>query len=146
MRLPLDKIRDCFRTHNDLFLVWRATLPDRLKWLDGDEVPSGLSEAWLRAKYYEAMYRINRPHLDFALNILPHLRDGRGVREVAVNMEGKRREEGEVRLLEAIDGLHMNEVEEACHQCIKAATQTVTAFDRVCAFSLPQDIYNVAYA
>ena len=47
---------------------------------------------------------INRVFLDYALHIMPHVKEGRSVEEVAVDVNGHNRDLAEVHLFKAIQG------------------------------------------
>lgn len=47
---------------------WRSYLPPPLAWKDGDQLPTDINHARLRAKYYGAMCIVHRPFLKVALD------------------------------------------------------------------------------
>ena len=145
-QITFHAMRSSLQRHTKIVLDWRDTLPQGLKWLDGEKPPLCVFEAHTRAKYYQTIFKIHQPHLDFALNILPHLQDRSSVRDVVVKSHRKRRDVADIRLLEAIREMDESELNEACHQCIEAATQVVTAFDGVSDCLTLPNLHEIAHA
>lgn len=146
LRLSFDEVQQSLFRHKRILLQWRATLPPDLKWRDGDRVASTVIGAQIRAKYYQMMYRIHLPFLDYALNIRPHLGRCQTVKEIAVNGHPANRDAADIRLLEAIDEMGANEIQGACYECITAATQIMTVFDGVFQYSTIPNICDIASA
>ncbi|PWY70420.1 C6 finger domain protein [Aspergillus heteromorphus CBS 117.55] len=53
--------------------LWRSSLPDSMKWKDGDPPSNDINVARMRAKYYGARYIIHRPLLYIALHYGPSM-------------------------------------------------------------------------
>ncbi|KAK3669141.1 hypothetical protein LTR78_010981 [Recurvomyces mirabilis] len=78
-----------------------------------------------------ARYLVNRPFLDYALHIMPAIKDGRTVREAARDVIGEPRHEADIHIFEAIQGMSEPGILRACRRCIEAAIQSTIAFDGV---------------
>jgi len=78
-----------------------------------------------------ARYLVNRPFLDYALHIMPVIKDGRSVRDAARDVHGELRHEADIHIFEAIQGMSESEIWRACRRCIEAAIQSTVAFDGV---------------
>lgn len=111
-------------------IEWRASLSSDLGSMDEDQPLQDILSAYLRAKYWELRYVINRLFLDFVLNVAPHLNGQSSVRQVALRTQ--RDLQGvELSVLEAISRMGQAEVLDACARCIAAALQGGVAFGRI---------------
>jgi len=102
-----------------------------LRWKDDDDPPKDILNARLRAKYWGARYVINRPFLDYALHVIPHVRDGKTVEEVAVDGYNNPRDKADVHLFKAIQQMGDDQIFESAHRCIYAAMKSTVAFDGI---------------
>jgi hypothetical protein len=73
----------------------------------------------------------NRPFLDYVLHILPRVRDGAAIRDVARDAQGSPRHDADIHIFQAISGMHESEIWQACQRCIEAAVQSTIAFDGI---------------
>ena len=89
---------------------------------------------------------INRPFLDYALHIMPHVRDGSSVEEVALDVHRNPRNKAEIHLFKAIELMGESEVWEACKRCIEAAMQSTVALDGVPDRLIVANIHGTAHA
>jgi hypothetical protein len=97
--------------------AWRLTLPPGLFWVDGDEPPSDILQARLRAKYYGFVYIIGRKVLEgVAASSGP----------LDIDVEALR-----YATLGELEGT-MQEVGVGCKRCILAAMDSTIAFDNTC--------------
>ncbi|KAK5153445.1 hypothetical protein LTS14_007615 [Recurvomyces mirabilis] len=136
---PLEQVRGTLGGYELLLHSWRESLPDGYKWDDKEKPVESILAARLRAKYYGmshfrascARYLVNRPFLDYALHIMPAIKDGRSVREAARDVHGEPRHEADIHIFEAIQGMPESEIWRACRRCIEAAIQSTIAFDGV---------------
>lgn len=142
----LDKVCVLLRNHEATLDAWRECLPSAFKWCDWDPPSSNILVAWLRAKYWEARYVVDRHFLDYALHIMPYVQSGYSVRDVALDAHGNPREKSEVRILEAIAVMVDDEVWAGCRRCIDAATQSTVAFDGIPGRLIVPDIHGTAHA
>jgi hypothetical protein len=143
---PLAEVQAILHGHEAILHGWRAMLPHDLKWKDNDPPPEGILSARLRAKYWGARYVINRPFLDYALHIMPHVRDGSSVEEVALDVHRNPRDKAEIHLFKAIELMGEGEVWEACKRCIEAAMQSTVALDGVPDRLIVTNIHGTAHA
>jgi len=143
---PLAEVQAILHGHKAILHGWRAMLPPDLTWRDDEPPPGGILSARLRAKYWGARYVINRPFLDYALHIMPHVRDGSSVEEVALDVHRNPRDKAEIHLFKAIKLMGESEVWEACKQCIEAAMQSTVALDGVPDRLIVTNIHGTAHA
>lgn len=143
---PLAEVQAILHGHEAILSEWRAMLPPDLKWADNDPLPTGILSARLRAKYWGARYIVNRPFLDYALHIMPQVKNGRSVREAALDVHRNPRDEAEIHLFKAIE--HMGEavVWAACRRCLDAAMQSTVALDGVPDRLIVTNIHGTAHA
>jgi hypothetical protein len=142
----LAEVQAMLHGHEAILDGWRAMLPPDLKWADDDPPPAGILLARLRAKYWGARYVINRPFLDYALHIMPHVKDGKSVGDVALDVHGNPRDKAEIHLFKAIQLLGEGEVWAACRRCIEAAMQSTIALDGVPDRLVVTNIHGTAHA
>ena len=142
----LNQVREMLNGHENILGYWRQGLPPKLKWNDSDPPASDILNARLRAKYWGARYIINRPFLDYALHIMPHIQDGRNVEEVAKDVHGNRRDKAEIHLFKAIQLMTEEEIWEAVKRCIDAAMQSTVSFDGVPDRLIVTNIHGTAHA
>lgn len=142
----LNQVREMLNGHENVLGLWRQSLPEDLKWNDIDNPPSDILHARLRAKYWGARYIINRPFLDYALHIMPHLRDGKEVEEVAKDVHGNPRDKAEIHLFKAIQLMDEREIWRSVQRCIDAAMQSTIAFDGVPDRLVVTNIHGTAHA
>ncbi|RMY37982.1 hypothetical protein D0866_02913 [Hortaea werneckii] len=91
-------------------------MPAQLQRSDADPLASDILAARLRARYV-----VNRSYLDYALHIWRHVRKERSVREAAVDTHRRPRNEAELHLFEAIQGLGEAKIWGLVRTCIEAA-------------------------
>ncbi|KAK0263881.1 hypothetical protein LTS09_002232 [Friedmanniomyces endolithicus] len=144
---PLGEVRDMLMGHEFILGGWRDALPVGLRWdNDDDPPPEDILPARLRAKYWGARYVVNRPFLDYALHIMPHVKAGMAVRAVAKDVHNNPRDEAEMRLFEAIATMSEGDVIQGCHRCIAAAMQSTIALDNVPDRLIVTNIHGTAHA
>lgn len=143
---PLAEVQAMLHGHEAILDGWRAMLPRGLKWADDDPPPAGILSARLRAKYWGARYVINRPFLDYALHIMPHVKNGKSVEEVALDVHRNPRDKAEIHLFKAIELMGEEEVWAACRRCIEAAMQSTVALDGVPDRLVVTNIHGTAHA
>ncbi|KAK5162821.1 uncharacterized protein LTR77_011147 [Saxophila tyrrhenica] len=146
LNLPLSEVRGMLKAHEDVLKDWRCTLAPGLKWDDKDAPAVDILPAQLRAKYYDARYFINRPFLDYALHIMPHVKDGGTIADCGKYCNGNPRDKAEVHLFEAIGQFSEDEIWNASKRCIDAAMQSTIAFDRVPPRLIVTNIHGTAHA
>jgi len=142
----LEQVRAMLQGHESILGEWRKSLPPALRWDDADPPATDILAARLRAKYWGARYVVNRPFLDYALHIMPYVKDGRRVREVACDVNGNPRDNADIHLLEAIEGMGENEVWRGSKRCIDAAMQSTVALDGVPGRMIITNIHGTAHA
>lgn len=142
----LVEVQAMLHGHEAILDGWRAMLPPDLKWVDNDPPPPGILSARLRAKYWGARYVNNRPFLDYALHIMPYVKDGRSVEEVALDVHRNPRDKAEIHLFKAIELMGEGEVWAACRRCIAAAMQSTVALDGVPDRLIVTNIHGTAHA
>ena len=143
---PLVEVQATLQSHEAILDGWRAMLPEALSWKNSDPPASGILSARLRAKYWGARYVINRPYLDYALHIMPHVQEGQSVEEVALDAHHNPRDKAEIHLFKAIELMGEGEVWAACRRCIEAAMQSTVAFDGVPDRLVVTNIHGTAHA
>jgi len=143
---PLGEVQAILHGHEAILHGWRAMLPPDLAWADDEPPPKGILSARLRAKYWGARYVINRPFLDYALHIMPHVNDGMTVEQVARDVHGKSRDKAEIHLFKAIELMGEKQVWTACGRCIEAAMQSTIALDGVPDRLIVTNIHGTAHA
>ncbi|KAI7205168.1 hypothetical protein KC365_g17700 [Hortaea werneckii] len=143
---PLEEVRQTIKRHDNALNKLRRAMPAQLQWSDTDPPASGILAARLRAEYWAVRYLVNRPYLDYALHIWKHVRNGKTVREAAIDAHGRLRDEAEIRLFEAIRGLGETEIWGSVRTCIEAAMQSTVAPDRVPAPLVVTNIHATAQA
>ncbi|KAI6837593.1 hypothetical protein KC332_g8898 [Hortaea werneckii] len=143
---PLEVVRQTIQGHDSILEGWRDIIPAPLQWSDSDPPASDILAARLRAKYWGARYVVNRPYLDYALHIWKHVRNGRTVREAAFDAHRNPRDEAEIHLFEAIQGLGEAKIWGSVKTCIEAAMQSTVALDGVPARQIVTNIHGTAHA
>jgi hypothetical protein len=143
---PLDEVGAILHGHEAVLDGWRVMLPPGLRWADDDPPPGDTLSARLRAKYWGARYVINRPFLDYALHIMPHVKDGQSVEEAALDVHHNPRNQAEIHLFNAIKQLGEGAILSACERCIEAAMQSTVAFDGVPDRLVVTNIHGTAHA
>ncbi|KAM0714710.1 hypothetical protein Q7P37_009759 [Cladosporium fusiforme] len=143
---PLSSVQALIKGHESILDGWRALLPQVLNWQDNDDPPQGILSARLRAKYWGARYVISRPFLDYALHIMPYVKDGSSVEEVALDVHRNPRDKADVHLFKAIELMGEGEVWAACRRCIEAAMQSTVALDGVPDRLIVTNIHGTAHA
>lgn len=139
-------VRDMLRGHNSVVAGWRDSLPVALQWDNSDTPATDILNARMRAKYWGACYVINRPFLDYVLHISPYVREGKSVKDSALDVDGKPRDPADVHLFEAIQGMHESEIWQGCRRCIEAAMQSTVALDGVPDRLIVTNIHGTAHA
>lgn len=142
----LSQVREMLNGHETILSLWRGCLPAPLRWDDGEAPPSDILHARLRGKYWGARYIINRPFLDYALHIMPHIRDGKKVEDVAKDVHGNPRDKADTHLFKAIQLMDEREIWSAVQRCIDAAMQSTIAFDGVPDRLVLTNIHGTAHA
>lgn len=132
--------------HEETLQKWRGQLPPLMQWEDDDPPPADILEARLRAKYWGARMVVNRPFLDFALHIMPQLKEGRSLEEVARDVHGNPRDPAEIHIFKAIATMGDINVFEAATRCIEAAMHSTVAFDGVPDRLIVTNIHGTAHA
>jgi hypothetical protein len=143
---PLAEVRAILHAHEAILHGWRAMLPPDLKWGGDEPPPSGILSARLRAKYWGARYVINRPFLDYVLHILPHVKRGSSVEEVALDVNRNPRDKADIHLFKAIKSMEESEIWKACKRCIEAAMQSTSAFHSIPDRLIVTNIHGTAHA
>lgn len=142
----ISQVQEMLQGHESILTAWRECLPPRLAWKDDDPEPSDILAARLRAKYWGARYVINRPFLDFGLHILPGLKAGDSLENLARDGYGNKRDKAEVHLFKAIQQLGEREVWRASQRCVFAAMKSTVAFDGVKDRLIVTNIHGTAHA
>jgi hypothetical protein len=88
---------------------------------------------------------INRPFLDYALHVMSYVKDGRSVKEVALDAYRNPRDMAEIHLFNAVELMGEGEVWSACRQCIEAAMPSTVALDGVPDRSIVTNIHGTAH-
>ncbi|KAI6788038.1 hypothetical protein KC343_g995 [Hortaea werneckii] len=143
---PLEEVRQTIKRYDNALNRSRRAMPAQLQWSDADPPASDIPAARLRAEYWAVRYVVNRPYLDYALHNWKHVRNGKSVREAAIDAHGRPRDEAEIRLFEAIQGLGETEIWGSVRTCIEAAMQSTVALDRVPAPLVVTNIHATAHA
>lgn len=143
---PLSEVQEMLLGHENILTTWREGLPPLLRWNDSDPPSSDILAARLRAKYYGARYIINRPFLDYALHIMPGLRDEHPMEAVARDGYGNPRDKADVHLFRAIENLGESIVWQAARRCVDAAMHSTIAFDGVPDRLIITNIHGTAHA
>ena len=146
LNLSLTSVKEMISEHESILGGWRATLPPGLKWDNSAPAPSDILAARLRAKYWGARYVANRPFLDYALHILPQIKEGRIIEDVAKDVHGNPRDKAEIQIFKAIQLYEEHEIWAACRRCIEAAMQSTTALDGVPDRLIVTNIHGTAHA
>lgn len=146
LNLPPTEVRAMLDGHQATLDKWRASLPDALKWSDGEKPPPDILSARLRAKYWGAQYVVNRLFLDYALHIMRPVREGRSVEKAALDAHGNPRDKAEIHLFKAIQLTGEDAVWDACRRCIEAAMQSTVALDGVPGRLVVTNIHGTAHA
>ncbi|KAM3420640.1 hypothetical protein BST61_g3896 [Cercospora zeina] len=144
---PLAEVQEMLKSHESILQSWRESLPDPLKWNDDDKPPSDILSARLRAKYWGARYVINRPFLDYALHVMPQVRDNAQTVEAAArDGRGNPRDKADIHLFKAIEQIGDRETYAAAKRCIDAAMHSTVAFDGVPGRLIVTNIHGTAHA
>lgn len=144
---PLSQVQEMLLGHESILTTWRRQLPIQLNWADDDPPSSDILAARLRAKYYGAQYIINRPFLDYALHIMPGLKEGRSMEAVARDGYGNPRDVADIHLFRAIQNLgDESKVWQAARRCVDAAMHSTIAFDGVPDRLIITNIHGTAHA
>jgi hypothetical protein len=88
---------------------------------------------------------INRHFLDYALHIMTHVKDGRIVEEVALDVHRNPCDKAEIHLFKAIELMGEGEVSAACRQCIEAVMPSTVALDGIPDRSIVTNIHGTAH-
>lgn len=143
---PLSEVQEMLQGHEQLLSEWREGLPVLLAWNNDDDPPKDILAARLRAKYWGARYVINRPFLDYALHILPHVREGHTVQAMARDGHGNPRDKADIHLFKAIEQLGEKIVWIGAQRCVEAAMQSTLAFDGIDGRLVVTNIHGTAHA
>lgn len=142
----LDTVRAMLKGHESTLDTWREQLPYLYRWNDDDEPAEDILAARIRAKYWGARYVVNRPFLDYALHILPHVKNAMKVQDVARDVHGNPRDKAEIHLFEAIEGMGESAIWQASKRCIDAAMQSTVVLDNVPDRLIMTNIHGTAHA
>lgn len=143
---PREKVCEMLRGHDSILEAWRLGLPSALKWDDAGPPSSNILLARLRAGYWEARYVVNRPFLDYALHIMPYVREGHSVEDASLDAYGHSREASVVHVFGAIRSMDDEEVQAGCRRCIEAVMQSTVALDGVVGRLIETNIHCTAHA
>ena len=147
MDQPLSQVQEMLTGHEAILAGWRESLPVGLRWNDDDPPPSEILPARLRAKYWGARYVINRPFLDYALHIMPHVKDDTHTVEAAAkDAHGNPRDRADIHLFKAIQQMGDSEIWQAAKRCIDAAMHSTVAFDGMPDRLIVTNIHGTAHA
>lgn len=146
--LPSSREQICkiLRSHDTTLEEWRRGLSSALKWDDADPPSSNILLARLRAGYWEARYVVNRPFLDYALHIMPYVREGHSVEDASLDAYGDSREASMVHVFEVIRLMDDEEVHAGCRRCVEAAMQSTVALDGVVGRLIMTNVHGTAHA
>ena len=133
-------------SHEEVCSQWRDTLPPDLNWDDDDELPADILDARLRGKYWGARYLANRPFLDYALHIMPHVRDGMTIEDAAKDAHNNSRVPAEILIFKAIHSMGERAIWAATQRCIECAMHSTVAFDGVPDRLVVTNIHGTAHA
>lgn len=142
--IPCD-VLNLICSHERALLDFRELLPRDLELDSNDFVLSGVLRARLRARYYETMYRIYEPFLEFVLHILPHLMNGFTVRQ-AVQFKGESLyDEGDICRFGAFATMDISIIYKGCEECIGAATTSAHSYYSLLGYPGPLEHQDIAY-
>jgi hypothetical protein len=142
--LSLLEIQCILRNHEATISAWQRDLPASMSWDLDDSPPTDILHARWRARYWSLRYLINRPFLDYILQVKPHPRSG--VDKAVPDFQGQTRHEAEFHLFRAISGMSEEEVQIGYQTCIEAAAQSTVAFDNVPGRPIVTNIHGTAHA
>jgi hypothetical protein len=144
---PLAHVQAMLLSHQDVLEQWRETLRPDMKWDDNDPPASGILDARLRGKYYGAKYVFNRPFLDYALHIMPHVvRNKSSIEDIAKDAYGNRRDKADIHIFKAIQQMGDSAIWQAAKRCIDAAMQSTVAFDGIDGRLIVTNIHGTSHA
>lgn len=123
-----EELQNVMRDHQKALQSWRDSLPTTLRWSDDNISASSILAARLRAKYWDACLITNRPILDYALHIRPHVTQKSDIDRIAINARGGSRRKFEIELFKAIFDMPDDEIQSAVRTCLQAAVQGIRAF------------------
>jgi hypothetical protein len=143
---PLSHVQEMLVGQQDILETWRATLPVDMRWDDNDKPASRILDARLRGKYYGAKYVFNRPFLDYALHIMPHVRDNLSIEDVAKDAYGSPRDKADIHIFKAIQQMGDSAIWQAAKRCIDAAMLSTVAFDGLDGRPIVTNIHGTSHA
>jgi hypothetical protein len=145
---PLTHVQEMLLSHQDVLEQWRETLRPDMKWNDDDPPASGILDARLRGKYYGAKYVFNRPFLDYALHIMPHVvrNNKSSIEDIAKDAYGNSRDKAYIHIFKAIQQMGDSAIWQAAKRCIDAAMQSTVAFDGIDGRLIVTNIHGTSHA
>ena len=146
LSLSTAQVCEVLAGHEDVLGYWRQTLPPHFQWSDSDPPSNDILLARLQAKYWGARYIINRPFLDYALHVMPYLREGTTIEEIARDARGRLRNKAEICLFKAIQQTNESTIWQACKRCIDAAMHSTVALDGVPNRLVITNVHGTAHA
>lgn len=142
--IPRD-VLDLVHGNEKALLDFREWLPRDLELDSNDFVLSVVLRAQIRAKYYETMYRIHEPFLEFVLHILPHLMNGFTVRQAAEFNSKSLYDERDICRFRAFATMDTSMIYEGCKECIEAATVSARSYYSLLRYPSPLEHQDIAY-
>lgn len=143
-RRSLAETRFVLHDQDAAIRTWQETLPHGLLWDPKNAPPNDILSARLRANYWTARYRINRPFLDYILHVRPQPR-------LIVNEAASHPHQGPLRevkshMFHAIAEMSAEAVEMGYRTCIKATEESTIAFDNVLGQLVVTNTHGTAHA
>lgn len=142
----LSEVREMLVGHEETLGYWRKQLTKTMGWSNEDPPASDILDARLRAKYWGARYVANRPFLDYALHIMPQVKEGRSLESVATDVHGNPRDKAEIHLFKAIATMSESDIFTAAKRCVDSAMQSTIAFDGIADRLVVTNIHGTAHA
>jgi hypothetical protein len=146
LHLSHEELRNVVRNHQRALQLWRTSLPAALCWSDDNVPASNILAARLRAKYWGACVVANRPILDYAIHIMPNVKQKSDIESVAVDARGAPRRKSEIELFKSIFDMPEDEISRAVKLCLQAAVHSTLAFDGVSGMPIVTNTFGTAHA
>lgn len=126
---PPDKLVEILFENESLLESWRAISCKFTQWSEDEPGSQDILAARLRAKYYGARYIATRPYLDYALHVMPRIKDGRSrLEDIAVDAKGHLRASA-LALFRAIATLNEHDIKSRARKCVLSAIKSTTSLD-----------------